>query len=39
VLLERGETWLTTHAGGLRVWLSLGTGVALVAVGIVRFFA
>jgi Sap, sulfolipid-1-addressing protein len=39
VLLERGEAWLTTHAGGLRVWLSLGTGVALVAVGIVRFFA
>jgi hypothetical protein len=39
VILERGETWLTTHAGALRVWVSLGTGVALVAVDSVRLFA
>src|SRR6478736_6161244 len=26
VILERGQSWLTTHAAALRVWLSFGLG-------------
>ena len=29
-VLARGQTWLAEHATLLRVWLSLGLGVALV---------
>lgn len=36
VILERGQSWLTTHAALLRVWLSLGLGAALVVDGLVR---
>lgn len=36
VIIGRGETWLTTHAGELRVWLSLGVGAALIADGLLR---
>ena len=30
VILGRGQSWLTTHAAELRVWISLGLGIALV---------
>ena len=36
VILERGESWLTTHAAVLRVWLALGIGAALAVDGVVR---
>jgi hypothetical protein len=39
VILERGQSWLTTHATALRVWLSLGIGAALVVDALVRLFA
>lgn len=39
VIVERGQSWLTTHAAQLRVWLSLGLGVALIADALVRQFA
>jgi hypothetical protein len=39
LILERGQSWLTTHAAQLRVWLSLGLGVALIADALVRQFA
>jgi hypothetical protein len=39
VILERGQSWLTTHAKELRVWLSLAIGAALVVDGLVRLFA
>jgi hypothetical protein len=39
VIISRGQSWLTTHAAGLRVWLSLGLGAALIADAIVRLFA
>jgi Sap, sulfolipid-1-addressing protein len=38
-ILERGQSWLTSHAAVLRVWLSLGIGAALVVDGLVRLFA
>jgi hypothetical protein len=38
VILGRGQSWLTTHAAELRVWLSLGLGAALVADALVRLF-
>lgn len=38
-LLGRGESWLTTHAAELRVWLSLGLGAALMADGLHRLLA
>ena len=39
VILERSQSWLTTHAATLRVWLSLGIGAALVVNGLLRLFA
>ena len=39
VILARGQSWITTHATGLRVWLSLGVGAALVVDALVRLFA
>ena len=39
VILTRGQSWLTTHAAALRVWLSLGIGAALVLDGLLRLFA
>ena len=33
VILERGQSWLTTHAAVLRVWLALGLGAALIVDG------
>lgn len=39
LILERGQSWLTTHAAALRVWLSLGIGAALVGDALVRLFA
>ena len=38
VILERGESWMTTHARELRIWLSLGFGAALVFDAIIRPF-
>lgn len=35
-LIGRGESWLTTNAAVLRVWLSLGLGAALVIDGFLR---
>jgi hypothetical protein len=37
--LARGQTWLTEHAGALRVWLALGIGAALIADGLLRLLA
>jgi hypothetical protein len=39
VIIEQGQSWLTSHAAALRVWLSLGIGAALVVDGLVRLFA
>jgi hypothetical protein len=39
VILARGESWLTTHAAVLRVWLSFGIGAALIVDALVRLFA
>jgi hypothetical protein len=36
VILARGQSWITTHAMALRVWLSLGVGAALVVDALVR---
>jgi Sap, sulfolipid-1-addressing protein len=38
-ILEHGQSWLTSHAAALRVWLSLGIGAALVVDALVRLFA
>ena len=38
VILERGESWLTTHARVLRIWISLGFGGVLVVDAILRPF-
>ena len=38
VTLERGESWLTTHARVLRIWIALGFGGALVVDAILRPF-
>ncbi len=35
-IMGRGESWLTTNAALLRVWLALGLGAALVIDGLVR---
>jgi hypothetical protein len=37
-ILGRGESWLTDHATVLRVWLSVGLGLALIGDAIVRQF-
>jgi hypothetical protein len=39
VILARSQSWLTDHAAGLRVWLALGIGAALVVDALVRLFA
>lgn len=39
VILEHGQSWLTSHAAALRLWLSLGIGAALVVDALVRLFA
>ena len=39
VILQRFQSWLTTHTAALRVWLSLGVGALLMADGLVRLFA
>ena len=39
VIIEYGQSWLTSHAAALRVWLSLGIGAALVVDGLARLFA
>ena len=36
VVLARGQSWLVEHANDLRVWLSLGLGVALVVDAVLR---
>jgi hypothetical protein len=36
VILVRAQTWLSEHAGALRVWLSLGIGGVLVIDGLLR---
>ena len=33
VILQRFQSWLTTHTAALRVWLSLGVGALLMADG------
>lgn len=38
VILARGQSWLTTHAAALRVWLALGIGLALCADALLRLF-
>ncbi len=38
-IIGRGESWLTEHATVLRVWLSIGIGLALMGDAIVRQFA
>jgi Sap, sulfolipid-1-addressing protein len=38
-ILERGQSWLTTHAAVLRVWLSLGIGAALIVDGLARLIS
>ena len=38
VILERGESWLTSHARVLRIWISLGFGSALVVDAVLRPF-
>ena len=38
VILERGESWLTTHARVLRIWIALGFGSALVVDAVLRPF-
>ena len=38
-IFARGQSWLTEHAGALRVWLSLGIGGALVVDALLRLFA
>ena len=38
VILERGESWLTTHARVLRIWIALGFGGALVVDAVLRPF-
>ena len=35
----RGQSWVSEHAGPLRVWLSLGIGSALVVDALLRLFA
>ena len=37
-ILGRGQSWVTEHATVLRVWLSIGLGLALVGDAIVRQF-
>ena len=37
-ILGRGQSWLTEHATVLRVWLSIGLGLALMGDAIVRQF-
>ena len=39
VILEHGQSWLTSHAAALRVWLPLGIGTALVVDALVRLAA
>ncbi len=39
VILGRGQSWRTTHAAVLRVWLSLGIGAALVVDGLARLIS
>lgn len=34
----RGQSWVSEHAGALRVWLSLGVGTALVVDALLRLF-
>jgi hypothetical protein len=36
VILAKGQSWLTTHAAVLHVWLALGIGLALCADALVR---
>lgn len=36
VIIDRGQSWLTTNARLLRVWLALGLGGALIVDGLVR---
>jgi hypothetical protein len=38
-VLDRCQSWLTTHSADLRVWLSLVFGVALVFDALVRLLA
>ena len=37
-ILGRGQSWLTEHATVLRVWLSIGLGLALIGDAIIRQF-
>jgi len=39
IIIARGQSWLTTHAARLRVWLSIGIGLALVADALLRLLA
>ena len=38
-IFARGQSWLSEHAGPLRIWLSLGIGGALVVDGVLRLVA
>ena len=38
-IFARGQSWVTEHAGALRVWLSLGIGGVLVVDALLRLFA
>ena len=38
VILDHSQSWLTSHAAALRVWLPLGIGAALVMDALVRLF-
>lgn len=35
-IIERSQSWLTSHAAVLRVWLAIGIGAALIADGVAR---
>jgi hypothetical protein len=36
VIIQRSQSWLTTHAAALRVWLAIGIGAALIADAVAR---
>jgi hypothetical protein len=37
-VVDRGESWLATNSRGLRVWVAVGLGGALIIDGLVRLF-
>ena len=37
-IIEQSQSWLTTHAAQLRVWLAFGIGLMLIGDGLARLF-